>query len=120
MDLRAFYVQSFVFRSIYYDQVERWLRLFPADQIMFIQSERFFRDPSETMSQAADFLGLQTFDFSSAAALQRAWDLGAQDVFETPRQYSGMNQDTRTLLASFFAPYNERLYRLIGCDLGWS
>ena len=119
MDLRSFYVQSFVFRSIYCDQVERWLRLFSRDQIMFLQSEEFFSDPSLTMDRVAKFLGLQKFDFGSSGPLQRAWDLGAQDVFETPREYPDMNEETRLMLAEFFKPYNERLYQLIGHDLDW-
>jgi len=33
-DLRDFYFKSYVFRSLYHDQLHRWLRLFPADQMM--------------------------------------------------------------------------------------
>ena len=40
LDLRDFYFKSYVFRSLYHDQVHRWLRLFPRQQLMIIQSER--------------------------------------------------------------------------------
>jgi len=50
-DLRDFYYQSYVFRSLYHDQLHRWLRLFPRQQLMIIQSERFFQFEAETMGE---------------------------------------------------------------------
>jgi len=119
-DLRDFYFQSYVFRSLYHDQVHRWLRLFPRRQLMIIQSERFFENEAGTMNEAAEFLGLEPFDFRSAEQLQRRWDAGADNVHEMPRAYPPVDDATRRLLANFFEPYNQRLYRLIGEDFGWN
>jgi len=118
--LRDFYFTSYVFRSLYHDQLHRWLRLFPRQQMMIIQSESFFANEVDTMNEVAEFLGLEPFEFHAAEQLQRRWDAGANNALEIPRNYPAMDDATRRLLTDFFAPYNQQLYRLIDEDYGWS
>ena len=120
VDLRDFYYQSYVFRSLYHDQLDRWLRLYPRRQVAIHQSEKFFANSACTMSEAADFLGLAPFDFDKAKPLRRRWDAGAGNGRQLPRDYPAMSHAARDLLTDFFAPYNERLYRLTGENYGWS
>ncbi len=119
VDLRDFYYQSYIFRSLYRDQLHRWLRLFPREQLMIIQSEIFFGNTADTMNKAVEFLGLEPFDFQAANQLERKWDAGAGNALKMPQNYPTMTSDTRDLLADFFEPYNRQLYRLIDADLGW-
>lgn len=120
MDLRDFYYQSYVFRSLYHDQLHRWLRLFPRRQLMIVQSERLFENKAETMNEAAEFLGLQPFAFQSAKPLQRSWDAGAGNALKDPQSYPAMEGATRRKLADFFETYNQELYHLIDQDFGWN
>ena len=120
LDLRDFYFQSYVFRSLYHDQLHRWLRLFPRRQLMIIQSERFFENEAGTMNAAAKFMGLEPFDFEAADQLQRSWDAGAGNALQMPQDYPAVDDATRRILTDFFDPYNEQLYRLTGEDFGWS
>jgi len=120
LDLRDFYFQSYVFRSLYHDQLHRWLRLFPRQQLMIIQSESFFDNEADTMNEAAKFLGIEPFDFQAADELQRSWDAGAGNPSEMPQAYPAMNDATRRILADFFEPYNQQLYRLIDKNYGWN
>ena len=120
LDLRDFYFTSYVFRSLYHDQLHRWLRLFPRQQLMIIQSERFFANEAGTMNEVAEFLGLQSFDFQATEQLQRSWDAGASNAFERPEGYRAMDDATRKTLIDFFEPYNQQLYRLIDEDFGWN
>jgi hypothetical protein len=117
--LKDFYFKSYVFRSLYHDQLHRWLRLFPRRQLMIIQSERFFEDRADTMNEVAEFLGLDPFEFHKADELQRSWGGGVSDHFEKPQDYSAMDDATRRLLTDFFEPFNQQLYRLIDEDFGW-
>jgi len=119
LDLRDFYFKSYVFRSLYHDQVHRWLRLFSHEQIMIIQSERFFENEANTMNEVADFLGLEPFEFQAADELQRRWDAGAPNASKMPLEYPAIDDATRRLLADFFEPYNQQLYQLIGADYAW-
>ena len=120
LDLRDFYFKSYVFRSLYHDQLHRWLRLFPRQQFMIIQSESFFENESDTMNGVAEFLGLEQFEFKTSDQLQRTWDAGASNDSERPQDYAAMDDATRGILSEFFEPFNQRLYRLIDEDFGWN
>jgi len=71
------------------------------------------------MNEVAEFLGLESFDFDSADQLKRSWDAGAKNSLEMPEAYHAMDDATHRLLADFFEPYNQQLYRLIGENYGW-
>ncbi len=120
LDLRDFYFGSYVFRSLYHDQVHRWLRLFLRQQLMIVRSESLFENAADTMSEVAEFLGLESFEFRTADQLQRSWDAGESNPIERPQDYAAMEDATRHLLADFFEPYNQQLYRLIDEDFGWN
>lgn len=119
IDLQSFYFTSYVFRSIYCDQVQRWLSLYPREQLLIMQSEKFFRDPVKHMNLSAEFLGLQPHDFSKDAELQRHYAGSAGGDWAPPVKYPPMNKSTRKLLANFFAPYNEQLFDLVGERYRW-
>jgi hypothetical protein len=118
-DLRNYYFKSYVFRSLYHDQVKRWMAIFPADQILMMQSERFFEDPSLHMARASTFLGLAGFDFASSPRLHKLWGGGVTNVLKKAEDYRKMNPETRSLLVSFFRPWNEKLSALTGMEFGW-
>ena len=120
LDLRDFYFKSYMFRSLYHDQLHRWLRLFPPEQLMIIQSESFFGNEADTMNEVAEFLGLEPFEFQAADQLQRSWDAGASNALELPQDYPAMDDATRRIVTDFFEPYNQQLYRLIDEDFGWN
>ncbi len=119
LDLRDFYYKSYVFRSLYHDQLHRWLTLFPRQQLMIIQSKKFYANAAGTMNAVAKFLGLEPFEFQAADHLQRSWDAGAGNASKMPQAYPAVDNATRRLLADFFEPYNQQLYRLIDEDFGW-
>jgi len=120
LDLRDFYLTSYVFRSLYYDQLNRWLRLFRRQQFMVIQSERFFENEAGTMNEVAEFLGLDPFEFQTDDQIKHSWDAGADNALGTPQDYAAMDDATRRILADFFEPYNQQLYDLIDKDFGWT
>jgi len=118
-DLKDYFFTSYLFRSIYDDSVERWLSVFPREQILFLRSEDLFDDPGAVMEEARMFLGLPEFDFMSEAALHVSWGGGASNQYTQPHSYKPMQPATRKMLQQFFKPYNERLYSLIGRDMCW-
>lgn len=119
VDLQSFYYTSYVFRSIYCDQLERWLRLYPREQLLVLHSEKFFRNPAKYMARSAEFLGLQPHDFSTSEELKRHYAGSASGDWAPPEKYPPMAKSTRKLLANFFAPYNKKLYQLLGVDYHW-
>ncbi len=96
-------------RGLYADQLERYFALFPREQIMVIESAALRREPVETLNAVTRWLGLRDHDWS-----RETLDPANESGNRTP-----MNPETRALLASFYRPHNERLYRLLGVEYGW-
>ncbi len=53
-------------RSVYRPQVERYLELFPRDQLRFVLFEEFVEDPLATLRSVATFLGIRVPDMLPA------------------------------------------------------
>jgi hypothetical protein len=97
---------SYLSRGIYVDQLAAWLRVFPREQLLIIRSEDFFEQPAATVGQVLEFLGLPPADSSGF----RRFNVG---------EYDGMDPAVKARLTKYFAPHNQRLYDLLGRDLGW-
>lgn len=97
---------SYQARGVYADQLESWLEEFPAEQLLVVKSERLFEDPAAELGRVQAFL-----------------EVPAEPPGDPPpwnqRSYPSVAPQTERRLAERFAPENERLYELIGEDLGW-
>lgn len=97
---------SYLARGRYAEQLERWLSLFPREQLLVVRSEDLFADPAETMSNVHSFLGLRAHEKSRYEPYNQ-------------QPYTDLAPATRRRLADYFAPHNRRLAELLGRDLGW-
>jgi hypothetical protein len=97
---------SYVARGRYARQLERWLSVFPREQLLILQSEGLYADPAATTRRVTDFLGVQP--------------LGG-DAFSTLNATTGppMEVETRAKLKREFAEDNARLAGLLGWDPAW-
>jgi hypothetical protein len=68
----AKHAENAISRGVYADQLVRWLRFFPPDQILLVQSERLQGDTNATMQRVARFLGLAPFPDTAFAAFRTA------------------------------------------------
>jgi len=93
-------------RGLYAEQIERWLEVFPREQLLVLPSEDLGGDPDGTYARVLEFIGAGPHHLDAYPR-----------VFE--RQYEPMRPDTRSRLAGEFAEANERLYALLGRNLGW-
>jgi hypothetical protein len=93
-------------RGRYAEQLERWLAVFPREQLLVMPSDDLGGDANAAYAEVLRFLGAGPH---SLDAYPR--------VFE--RQYEPMRPETRLRLAEDFAEPNERLYALLGRNLGW-
>jgi hypothetical protein len=100
-------IWSYLHRSRYAEQLERWLSFFPREQFLFIKAEQMFAGPSRTLEIVDAFLDLP---HHVPAELPRILDGGG---------YAALSTETRTHLGAYFRPHNERLYELTGIDFGW-
>ena len=99
---------SYLLRSQYDEHVARWFEYFPREQFLFIKAEDMFRDAYATLDTVTDFLDISRF---RPPELPRLKDGGA---------YEPLSAETRTRLAEYFQPHNERLQELTGIDFRWT
>jgi hypothetical protein len=97
---------SYLKRGLYVDQLERWMSFFAHEQFLILKSEDLYKYPERVLSQSLAYLGL------------RSWSLARYKAHHLVG-YPDMDPSTRKRLTEYFAPYNQRLYNLLGRDLGW-
>lgn len=98
---------SYLTRGMYADQIKRWLKYFPREQILIINCEDLSTNPLKPVNEVLAFLGLDPLG-----------SLGKSE--KKPSHYSPMNPETREKLIEFFRPYNQELEELTGIDFNWN
>jgi hypothetical protein len=100
---------SYLARGIYADQLAEWLKYFPLKQLLVIKSEDMYADANAIVQQILTFLNVPpTTDFQLPTG--KYYNVG---------KYEKMDSAVRTQLEAYFQPHNERLYKLLGRNLGW-
>jgi hypothetical protein len=97
---------TYLGRGVYADYLERWFDRFPRDQILVVSTEELENSPAETYRRATSFLGLRDHSLSSYKKFNAI-------------PYPSMAAETREELEDYYRPHNERLYEMLGRDLGW-
>jgi hypothetical protein len=105
-DSFAYRHHSYLARGMYAGQLRAWRELVPAERMLVLRSEDFYRDSRLMMREVATFLGLS------------AWEPAEYRRFNS-FNYEQMDAATRARLAELFRPHNRELYELIGVDFGW-
>ena len=102
---------SYVARGRYAEQLERWLAIFPREQLLLVLSEELFGRPEDVMTSVCAFL-----DIPERRAKEYPRLAGGGGVFE----YGSMAPETRERLARAFVEPNRRLEELLGIGLAWT
>jgi len=103
---REWWDHTYAARGLYAEQLERWLELFPGEQVLVLTTEEFGARPEETYASVLSFLGAPPHSLDQ---YPRVFD----------RDYPPMNEETRRALTERFAEPNRRLERLLGRPLPW-
>ena len=103
---RAWWMYTYRARGRYAEQLDRWLAVFPREQLLVMPSEDLLLEPERAHLRVLEFLGAEPRRLDSYPR-----------VFE--REYDPMRPETRSRLADEFAEPNRRLYELLGRELGW-
>ncbi len=97
---------SYLMRSRYAEQLERWFALLPREQFHFLTLEEIEENPQAALDGVHLFLGLPPYRHEELRPLHTA-------------AYDAIDPATRAQLSEYFRPHNERLYELLGTDFGW-
>jgi len=112
----------------YADNLQRWLEHFDPSCFVFLTIDEVSIEPSNALKSVASKCVEVLGDGPDGAAAHEVWRkaLGSQ-LAEAPKLNASHPGDERcqphehTLreLGAYYRPHNERLFRLIGRDLGW-
>jgi hypothetical protein len=97
---------SYVQRGLYADQLDALQKFFRPEQILVLCSEDFFKNPTKTYGDVISFLGLPA-------------DPKTKVRRQNSGSYRAMSPATRAQLTQYYESHNQRLYAMIGRDLGW-
>ena len=97
--------KSYFLQGLYYNDLSKWMKIFPRKQFLIINNEEFFKDPTKNFNEIYEFLGLPQFNYKYVH-----YNLG---------KYPPMKDETRRLLIEYYKPYNEKLYKLVGKSFDW-
>lgn len=101
-------MNSYKSRGLYKEQLEGYLKYFPREQIIVINSEKLFAEPENTLRQVFEFVGVDP-EF-------QIQDLQPSNVGYNRNQVA---PDIYDYLNSYFRPHNQALYELIGTRYDW-
>ncbi|MBI3910270.1 MAG: sulfotransferase domain-containing protein [Armatimonadetes bacterium] len=100
---------SYLTIGLYMNWLEEWMRFFPKQQLLVLNSEGFYTNPTRVLSLVVEFLGLED---------PPGWhpkEFARYHYYTYPK----MRADTRKRLSEYYAPHNQRLYEFVGTDFGW-
>ncbi len=97
---------SYLARGHYAEQLERYLALFSAEQMLVLITEQLVADPQAGLEQIQSFLGVEP----SSAVVLRQHNSGS---------YDPIRPSTRRSLESHFAASSQRLTELTGLEPPW-
>jgi hypothetical protein len=103
----AWWNYTYLARGHYAEQLERWLAVFPDEQLLVVPTGDLGESPRETYARVLAHLGAPAHDLGDYPR-----------VFA--RDYAELSAETRSRLGEYFAEPNRRLYELLGRDLGWT
>ena len=128
-------------RSVYADQIERFLEYFTMDQMHFIIFEEFIKDPDKGLNDLSEFLGITSTKFTQkplvsnkgykpfyipAEYYARQWfgyGLVHKFIHNINKwlgtNYTPINKELAESLYKRFEPENNRLERLLARDLSF-
>jgi hypothetical protein len=103
---RHHYNHAYFRRGLYAEQLERWLALFPREQLLVLRSEDFFAQPAQIYDEVLDFIGVRPWQNKRFRHRNKA-------------SYAPIDPALRAELEERYAEPNARLAELLGRDFGW-
>jgi hypothetical protein len=133
LDKNMFLVQSLLGRSLYVLPLEWWYAQFDHKDLFFVCTEELSDMSGAPLAQLASFLGLPDYNFSSIVQAgaynvgghkgydeEVTWDtISKENSVNKTKAEIPLSEDVLSELNEFIAPYNERLFSLIGKRCSW-
>jgi hypothetical protein len=99
--------RGYLSTGLYIHFLERWLKVFPKEQLLVLESKDLQSDPKATMQKVFAFVGVPDNE------------AGKYDVLLNRGSYAATDDAVRRRLGAFFRPHNQRLEEYLGRKLNW-
>lgn len=99
---------NFIVRGLYYFQLKIWFKIYPKEQFKVIILENLKDNLDDEMKDIYQFLEVEDKNFKIKQN-ERKW--------KNKRDYEKMSESLREKLKNFYAPYNQKLEKLLGIKL---
>lgn len=99
----------FLRTGIYFKSVELWIKLFGRENVIVLNADDYFKNRGSTLTQIYRFLNLAEVEIPSVDAI----------VNENPITLTAPKESDIEMLSEFYAPFNEKLFSLIGERFKW-
>jgi hypothetical protein len=116
--------------GVYAKHLERWLKYFPLQQMLFVSGEKLISDPAAVMAEVQDFLGIKQiinknhFYFNETKGfpcLKKSEGSSTPHCLGKTKGRTHPKVDPKVLqrLRDFFRPFNAKFYQMTNKDFGW-
>jgi tetratricopeptide (TPR) repeat protein len=105
-ETESIYEFGYLLNSIYVDRIQRWMSIFPQENILILESKLFFERTDIYMKKIFDFLGLP----HHTSSFYHKYNTG---------YYDSVSHDIKRILTEFFEPYNQRLEEYLDRNFNW-
>ena len=100
---------AYLRRGIYHDQIRRWLRYFPKEQLFILRSEDLFTQTEDIVLKTLEFINVEA----------EGWRIAPAYKIDSLGRQERMNPATRSKLIDFYRPHNRELAELVGREFDW-
>ena len=98
-------------KGMYSEFVEAWRAVFPPEQVLWLRNEDYQAAPKEHIRAVLDFLGMSQLSEAEEQRMTLAPRSNSQST-----KYPKMLPETKKMLEEFYAPFNQKLAKLLGDD----
>ncbi|MEG4842140.1 tetratricopeptide repeat protein [Microcoleus sp. B9-D4] len=96
----------YIYKSLYGCSLKQWIKLFPTEQFLILQSEEFYANPAATLKQVFEFLDLPDFP------------LGNYQKYNGG-DYQPADDAVSQRLREYFQPHNRELAEYVKREFAW-
>lgn len=104
---------NMIFEGLYYVHLSNWLCNFPAENLLILNSEEFYRNTTVILRQVLEFLGLKPLSHETLTWItSTVYNKGNYTI----PAYQKLTERDRKLLKNIYDPFNNALMELLDWD----
>lgn len=96
----------YIYKSLYFNSLKQWIKIFPKQQFLILQSEEFYANPAATLKQVFEFLDLADFQLGNYQKYNGA-------------NYQPGDDAVNQRLREYFQLHNRKLTEYLNREFSW-